>query len=105
MTMIRFELLHPRMTWEHLGLLPGFFSERDPRPAREQLHANYAHGGGWYPMPNWELLPDNTIRYPGDPPFKPLARAKLRDELIVFYDCAFVAIIQKDRTFEIARVD
>jgi len=42
---------------------------------------------------------------PGDPPFKPLAQAKLRDELIVLYEADFVAVIQPDRSFEVARMD
>jgi hypothetical protein len=34
--MVEFELLHPRMTREHLGYLPMFLSSDDPRSAREQ---------------------------------------------------------------------
>jgi hypothetical protein len=57
---------HPQMTLDHLGWVPTFLSEDDPRPARVQIHENYSHGGGWAPLPKWELLPDNSIKYPGD---------------------------------------
>jgi hypothetical protein len=103
--MIQFELLHPKMTMEHLGLLPSFLDVNDPRPAREQFHQNYAHGGGWSPFDGFEMRKGHSIKYPGDPVHKPLAQAKLRDELIVFYDYAWVAIIQPDGSFEIARMD
>lgn len=103
--MIKFEMLDPRMTDEHLGFLPSFLSEDDPAPAREQIDKNYAHGGGWRPMKEWTMATNDTIKYPGDPRLRPLARAKLRDETILFYDCAILAIVQPDGSFEIARVD
>ena len=37
------------MVTEQLGMLPYFIDPNDPRPAREQLDANYQHGGGWVP--------------------------------------------------------
>jgi hypothetical protein len=88
-----------------LGFLPAMLSERNPAPAREQLHHGYAHGGGWHPFRGHKLLPDNRLTYPGDPPLRPLAQTKLRDELIVLYEHAWVAIIQPDRTFEVCRMD
>ena len=103
--MMTWMLLHPNMTPEHLGLLPGMLDANDQRPAREQLVANYQHGGGWFPMQGHVLGPDNSLTYPGDPPLAPLAYTRLRDELIVFYDASFVAIIQPDRTFEVCRLD
>jgi hypothetical protein len=98
-------LLHPDMTPEHLGLLPGMLNANDERPAREQFDANYQHGGGWHPMKGHVLGPDNSLTYPGDPPLSPLAFTLLRDEQIVFYDCSWVVIIQPDRTFEVCRMD
>ena len=103
--MIQFELLHPKMTQERLGWLPSFLDVDDPRPAKEQFHERYAHGGGWNPFKGFEMRKGYSIKYPGDPAHKPLAQAKLRDELIVFYDYAWVAIIQPDGSFEIARMD
>jgi len=99
------EALHPKLTPEHLGLLPGMLDEEDPRPARAQLDEAYQHGGGWQPFKGFELHEDNSISYPGDPRQQPLAQTWLRDELIVFYDYSWVCVIQKDRSFEICRMD
>lgn len=105
--MIKFEFLDPRMTPEHLGLLPDFFSEEDPASAAEQLNINYAHGGGYTPFGDgtWILFPDLSLKYPGDPVLKPLAKAELHEETLVFYSGAILAIIQPDGTFKVTRVD
>ena len=93
---------------EHLGLLPDMLDENDPRCARDQLDANYQHGGGWYPMKGFKLDAnklDLGLRYPGDPPMMPMAATKLRDETIVLFECEWVAIIQRDGSFEVCRMD
>lgn len=100
---VQFELLHPQITDEHLGFLPLFLSESDQRPAKEQIHEHYV--SGWHPFNGFTLNGDNSISFPEDPTLVPLAQYKLRDELIVFYDCSWVAIIQPDRSFEICRID
>ncbi len=102
---IRFQLLDARYQSDVVGFLPQFFSEQDPRPAKVQIDRNYAHGGGWRPFIGFQLLEDRNIKYPGDPIYRPIAEAKLRDETIVMYPHSWVAIFQKDGTFEIARVD
>jgi hypothetical protein len=79
--------------------------ENDPRPAKDQFNERYAHGGGWHPMGGFKLNQDNSLKYPGDPPLKPVARLQFRNELIMFYDHAWVAIIHKDRYFEVCRMD
>lgn len=106
--MIEFEFLDPRMTYDHLGLVPDFFSEEDPQSAAEQLNQNYAHGGGYRPFgaDEWKLDRETLVlRYPGDPPLQPLAKAYLHDELLVFYLNAMLAIIQPDGSFAVTRVD
>lgn len=102
---IRFNLLDTRYAADVVGFLPQFFDERDPQPARVQIDRNYAHGGGWRPFIGFELCEGRQIKYPGDPVYKPIAEAKLRDETIVLYPHSWVAIFQKDGTFEIAHVD
>lgn len=97
------EMLDPRMTIDHLGYLPTFLSDDDPRPAKEQFAANYV--GGWRPFKGFEMEKDHSISYPGDPTFSPLAQTKLRDELILFYPSSWVAIIQPDGKHEICRMD
>jgi hypothetical protein len=98
-------LLHPKMTPEHLGLLPGMLDENDQRPAKEQFDGNYAHGGGWRPYNGFKLTVENHLTHPGDPPLRPLAITHLRGETILFYDHSWVVVVQPDRTFEACRMD
>ena len=93
------------MTIGHLGNIVSFVDADDPRSAREQLDAGYKFAGGWFPFKGFRLHADNSLHYPLDHPLMPLAQARLRDELIVFYDHAWVAIIQPDRSFEVCRMD
>jgi hypothetical protein len=94
-------MVHPRMTPEALGFIPSFLSEDDPRPAREQMQANY----GWRPFEGFTLNKDMSLSYDGDPDYQPLAIARLRKEFIVFYEHEFLMIMHSDNDFEIARVD
>jgi hypothetical protein len=109
--MIDFELIpHPDYDGVPLrdlvGILPGFFSEDDPRSAAKQLDTAYAHGGGWRPMFKWSLnLNDLSITYPGDEPIHPYAKAQLRDEKLYLYPYSWLCIIQPDGSYEISRVD
>lgn len=105
--MIQFSLLHPKATQEHLGLIPEFLCESDGRPAAQQFSHNYSHGGGWRPMKSWKIhnLAEHSIRYPGDKVLKPIASAKLMDEIICIYEHAWVGIFQPDGSFEISRMD
>jgi hypothetical protein len=109
--MMIWKIVHPQATVASLGFLPGFFSDRDPRPAREQLDANYAHGGGYDPMPGFEMLPDRRLQFleedewGRDPPLELLAESKLRDETLLFYDNEFLAIVQSDGSFAVVRCD
>lgn len=103
--MITFHL-QPGITTDHLGYLPSFFSEQDPRPAGVQLNENYAHGGGWNPLAGWRMNPiSRRIQYPGDPSLEPLAMAMVHNERLFFYDCAILCIVQPDGSFECGRVD
>lgn len=103
--MVVWEMLHPQMRPDMLGLLVLWLDDEDPRPAKDQFNGHYAHGGGWRPFGKFKLGADNSLHYPEDPPLTPLAQCWLRDELVVFYDHAWVAIIQKDRSFEACRMD
>jgi len=104
---MKIKLLHPRMTHEHLGLLPMMLNDRDPRPLREQLHTGYLHGGGWHHFPGFTLTKLDHLTYPGDPPLVPLAEitTRLRQERVLFYDHAWVAVVNPDRSFEVCRMD
>lgn len=96
---------HPSATIDHLGLIPMMLSEHNPAPAKEQLHNGYAHGGGWHPFIGFKLLDNDSLAYPGDPPQRPIAEMILRNERVVLYEHAWVAIIQSDRSFEVCRMD
>lgn len=97
------ELLHPRMTMEMLGYLPGWLFPDDPRSAREQFHSRYI--SGWDPFTGFGMNPDGTLFYSGDPPMSPLAKCQFRDETIYFYQSSWVGIRQKDGSFEVCRMD
>ena len=87
------------------GFIPTFLSLADPRPAREQLDSAYQHGGGWRPQTGFTMHGGMSLHYPGDPPFRPLAMARFRDEKIVIYEHEYVAIIQPDGSFEASRMN
>ena len=100
------ELLHPNMTAEGLGLIPLMLSEEDPRPAREQIDAHYQHGGGWRSMSGFKFNSGTyTLKYRGDPVMRPLAKTNLRKETILFYDFAWIVIMQPDGAYDVARID
>ena len=87
-----------------LGFLPSFLDDADPRPAQQQLDANYPHGGYW--RSEGASIDDRyRLCYPGDPPLPWIAVAILRDEMILLYPADFVAIMQPDRTFKFQRMD
>lgn len=103
---VEWELLHPKMTMEHLGFLPLWLDDDDPRGAAEQLDHHYMFGGfKQHPIKGFKALKDMHLKYPGDPMLVPRAKAKLRDETVCFYDSAFVAVWQKDGSFVVARFD
>ena len=98
-----------------VGYIPSFLSEDDPRTAVEQIDANYTAGGGWHEFKGFKLkggpsLCDPkeepySLVYPGDPPQRELSRAKLRNELLVFFESSWLAVIQPDGNFRVARLD
>lgn len=88
-----------------VGLIPEFLLESDPRSAAEQIDERYSYGGGWCPIKRFKLLPDKSLKYPGNPAMRPFAKAKLRDEMIYVYESGWVAIVASDGTFEVSRLD
>lgn len=97
--------LHPRVTMDHIGDIPFWLSETNPRTAAQQLDAAYQHGGGWSPFVGFTLADDNSLHFPDDPPLVPIAAMQMREELILMYAHSIVAIIQPDRSFEVCRMD
>lgn len=85
------------------GYIPEFLSLSDPRPAREQFDENYI--SGWWPFNGFELKPTMQLCYPDDPPMSPIAMMPFREERIFLYPHAWVLIMQKDGSYEVARMD
>ena len=97
---------HPDAQLGMLGFVPQFFSEEDPRPAREQINENYKHGGGWLPIHGFTMSDDGLRLNVEEGRHYPLiAETQLRGETIRFYNGSWVAIIQPDGAYEISRVD
>jgi hypothetical protein len=97
-------ILQPGIRPDILGFIPSFLNDADPRPAAEQFNANYKFGG-WRPFDGFTLLSGDILKYPGDPPIRPLAMTILRDEEIFFYEHAWVMIKQKDGSWQVSRMD
>jgi hypothetical protein len=105
---LQIEILRDAITtdvFDIVGYIPDFLNETDSRTAREQFNDNYRHGGGWKPFTKFTLDNHNRILYPGDPPLNPWAKITLRDETILVYEGSWVCVIQKDGTYEVARMD
>ena len=101
--MIRFEILRGTH-YDALGYIPHFLVNDDPRPARVQFDQSYL--GGWYKVDGFTLNHETmSLKFPGDPPLLPLAKAELRHEKIYVYPHAWVLILQLDGQFEVARLD
>jgi hypothetical protein len=98
-----------RVRWTNelvTGELKWMLSDTNPHPAREQFDAAYFHGGGFTPMKGWTYDPlDYGITYPGDEKLLPVAWTELRSERIYLYRHAWVAIVQPDDSFVVARMD
>ena len=93
--------------YELLGTIPHMLSADDPAGAVEQIDAAYKDiGGGWTDVSGHTLdIEQGELRYPGDPPRVLIASAKLRDEQVLFFNGAWLAVVQPDGTFRTARID
>jgi hypothetical protein len=90
---------------EQLSILNDMLSIDNPLSAKEQLNIGYSQYGGWRPMQGFTLDDNHRLCYPGDPPQKPWAVTKLRDEMIFVYHSDWVLILQWNNTFEVCRMD
>jgi hypothetical protein len=98
------QALHPAVTREHLGAIVTFIDVRDPRSAREQLDAAYKQFGGFRPIKGFTLT-EAGLEYPGDPTMRPMAECRLREERVILHEASWVAVVQPDGSFEVARMD
>lgn len=95
---------HPRATEYHLGQVPAWLDESDPRSAREQINEKYVFGG-WSDFKGPKLGKGNAMCYPGDPPQLPIAEIVFRDEHIYAYQSEFWCILSSDGSTTFARLD
>jgi hypothetical protein len=91
------------------GFLPLFLNTDNPAGAVDQINKSYAHGGGWHDFHGFDLIATKTgayrLQYPQDPPMKEISRTTLRDEIVVLFTYDWVAVIQQDGSFRVARLD
>lgn len=95
------ELQPDGMRW--VGMLMVWLSPSDPRSAKDQIEDNYS--GGWVPVEGHRVGPMGEIFYKDDPPMKPVAFTKIRDEIVLVYPFSFVTIIRRDGSYDTTRLD
>mgnify|MGYP006921446363 CR=1 FL=1 len=89
-----------------LGSIPSFLSADDPADAVTQIDRAYDQFGGWRDSAKWRIdYVNGRAHYPGDPPRVLIAEARLRDELILFFNGAYIAVMQPDGSHRMARID
>jgi hypothetical protein len=108
--MIRIEMLEdmPMHQFADLvGFIPSFLNDESDKPAKEQIDDHYQHGGGWNSFDGFRIVRQNpmTIKYPEDPELRAIARIRVNDETVYIFPMAWVLIMQKDGSWEIARID
>jgi hypothetical protein len=103
-TNIHVLVIDPKFHPDHLGYVPSFLDENDPRKAAEQFNERYQ--GGWRAQEGFTTNNDApTLYYPGDPPLNPLACFEWREEIVFVYPYGYIGIFQPDGSFEICRMD
>lgn len=93
------------------GYIPMFLT-RDHGTAKELINDGYV--GGWRPFKGFKLqierasktaMPVFHLTYPGDPELRVRAVGKFGDETLVLFESDWLAIIQPNDQWEIARID
>ena len=91
---------------DHIGLVTMMLNPADKsRTAAQQLDDGYGHGGGWRPFNGFKMLENGNMKYTGDPETQLLWEAQFNDETIRVYENAWFAVVQKDGSFEVCRMD
>lgn len=88
-----------------VGYLPGMLSHGLQLSVSEQFDATYPFGG-WVPFEGFNFNADKlTLTYAGDPDEVAIARVQIGKETVLVFRHAWVAIIQENGDFEVARLD
>ena len=92
---------------EAAGCIPHWLSTESDEGAVEQIHLNYGHGGGWQDFEGFTMAKDGSddLLYRGDPPTRKLAEMEVGNERVIVYEYGWVAVVQPDRSFRVARID
>jgi hypothetical protein len=98
------------LNYDSLGHIPSFLHIDDERPAKEQIDANYQHGGGWREANtdgHWKLIPERKQLqgHPDDEPYNLIASCWVGDDQVHLYDSAWCAIVHADGSMSVARLD
>ena len=92
-----------------LGSIPDMLSEDDPAGAVDQIDRAYkATGGGWTETHGHRLdvvMGNLTLTYPGDRPRELIADATLHDECVLFFNGAWIVVVQPDLSYRVALID
>lgn len=98
------------------GMLPSWCDDKDPRPAKEQINEHYSWAGGWQKFDGFTLVNakkrgEARLEYPGDPSAREVSRAWLEAggqrkgrETLILFTSDWVAVVQEDGSYEIARI-
>jgi hypothetical protein len=66
----------------------------------------YSHGGGWHPSATkFKLYEKGLYAIDYGEHFGQIAEINFRQERIILHDSSYVAIVQPDGSFEVARMD
>lgn len=90
------------------GLIPQWFYEYWISPSSQSLYDYlndvYRHGGGFVSI-NGFRLNGKLLSYAGDPMLYPLLEINLPDYTCFFYPGSWLAIVDKEGGFKVARFD
>lgn len=95
----------PEEIYHILGLLPGWVMNEEfmDKPLKEALDKQY--GFGLYESSGQTITADGVYQYPEDPDLYPLIKIQRKDETFYQYQYAMVAIVQKDGSTFVTRMD
>ena len=95
-----------QQTIDMLGMIPNMFDVNDPRDVQDQIRDNYI--GGWNPMFGITIEPSDkmfALKYPDDPDLYPIGFTVVRNQTVLVYPFAWVAIVTEGKDTEVARLD
>lgn len=90
-----------------LGYLPEWVTANPEVSIVDEIHNNYAHGGGWHDFEGFTVDPDTgAMSYPGDPVQMPIALFRSDTEVMWLYSGSWVTVYDDySETFRTARID